>query len=61
MGTGVLSKGSSVWDMILTRHLHLQPRLRMIGIISLLPTYNNMLLSGINIVVAVLVIVVVVP
>jgi hypothetical protein len=49
MGTGVLSKGKIVGDVILTRHFPLQPRLRMSGTIS-------QLLTGINVVVVVVVV-----
>jgi hypothetical protein len=58
MGTGVLSKGWSIWDVILTRQLHLQPRLRMSGTISVLPTCIGILWTGINVVVVVIVFVV---
>jgi hypothetical protein len=58
MGTGILSKGWSVWDVIVTRQLRLQPRLRMSGTISLLPTCTGMLWTGINVVVLVIVFVV---
>jgi hypothetical protein len=40
MGTGVLSKGKSIWDVNLTRHFSVQPRLRMRGNLSLL-TYSS--------------------
>jgi hypothetical protein len=59
MGTGVLSKGESVRDVILTRHLYLQPGLRMGGTISLLPTCTGMMWTGINVEVVVVVVFVV--
>jgi hypothetical protein len=58
MGTGVLSKGKSVRDVIVTRHLHQQPGLRMGGTISLLPTCTGMMLTGINVQILVVVVVV---
>jgi hypothetical protein len=41
MGTGVLSKGKSVWDVNLTRHFSVEPRLRMCANLSLLLTYAS--------------------
>ena len=58
MGTGILSKGWSVWNVIVTRQLHLQPRLRMNGAVSLLPTCTGMLWTAVNVVVVVTVFVV---
>jgi len=61
MGTGVLSKGKRIWDVNLTRHFSVQLMLRMCGYISLLLAYSSMVWTGINVVVAVVVVVLHVP
>jgi hypothetical protein len=59
MGTGVLSKGKSVQDVILTRHFSLQTRLNISGTIILLRPYSSMVWIGINVIVVAVVFVVV--
>jgi hypothetical protein len=48
VGTTVLSQGSGSEGIKLTIHLHLVPRLRMSGAITLLPLYAIMLWTGIT-------------
>jgi hypothetical protein len=60
MITGILSKGYSSQGVILTMHFYLQPRFRMSGSISLLPTYTSIVWTGINVVVLLVVVIVVI-